>query len=370
MTFVLGLMGLSFLVFFHELGHFFAARIFGVKVEAFSIGMGPVLLHKTVKGVDYRLSLVPIGGYCAMKGEQDFAEAVEQGKKEITGDPDSFYVVHPLKRLLIAFAGPFFNWFFGFAAFILIATIGYTYYSAGTKVDMADEVYPGTPSPAHESGMKSGDTILSINDIPMNDFSEIAEYVATHPDQDVSVKILRDENPMDITVHTLLDKETGAGKIGIVSDPNSVTQHLYKAKGFFDAIREGFVQSSKIIRVTITSIPVLFKGVKITNAVSGPVRITSILGSTVQSGFSMGIKTGFICSMQFLALISISLFLTNLLPVPILDGGLILFALIEFIRGKKIPPKILLYIQYCGIAIVAALFILSLTGDIFYFMRK
>ena len=78
MTFVLGILGLGFLVFFHELGHFVAARIFGVKVEAFSIGMGPVLLHSTWKETDYRISLIPLGGYCAMKGEKDFQEAMEK----------------------------------------------------------------------------------------------------------------------------------------------------------------------------------------------------------------------------------------------------------------------------------------------------
>ena len=86
MTFVLGILGLGFLVFFHELGHFIAARIFGVKVEAFSIGMGPVLVHRTWKETDYRISLIPLGGYCAMKGEKDFQDAMEKNLKEIQGE--------------------------------------------------------------------------------------------------------------------------------------------------------------------------------------------------------------------------------------------------------------------------------------------
>ena len=89
---VWGILGLSFLVFFHELGHFVAARIFGVQVEAFSVGMGPVLLHRTYKGTDYRLSLIPIGGYCAMKGEQDYQKALDSNSSVIEADSDSFCV--------------------------------------------------------------------------------------------------------------------------------------------------------------------------------------------------------------------------------------------------------------------------------------
>ena len=116
MSIIIGIIGLSFLVFFHELGHFIASRLCGVKVISFSIGMGPVLLHKTIKGTDYRLSLIPLGGYCGMKGEKDFIKALEENKKSIEGEPDSFYGVHPLKRMLISLAGPFNNLIFAVLA--------------------------------------------------------------------------------------------------------------------------------------------------------------------------------------------------------------------------------------------------------------
>ena len=96
MTVIYGLLGLSVIIFIHELGHFFVARFFGVHVESFSIGMGPVLLHKTVKGTDYRLSLIPFGGYCGMKGEKDFQTAMENKLDRIPAEKDSFYGVHPL----------------------------------------------------------------------------------------------------------------------------------------------------------------------------------------------------------------------------------------------------------------------------------
>lgn len=370
MTFVLGILGLGFLVFFHELGHFVAARIFGVKVEAFSIGMGPVLLHSTWKETDYRISLIPLGGYCAMKGEKDFQEAMEKNLKEIQGEKDSFYGIHPLKRLAIAFAGPFANFLFGFFAFFTIAIIGYTYYSAGTKVSMADEIYPELSSPAHDAGMKSGDKILSLNGTAVNDFSEIAAFISTHPDENIKIEVEREGKIFFFDVKTELDKETGAGKLGIVSDPESIVEHEYPRHGFFGACKEGFTQSAKIIALTGKSIRILFKGVNLTNAVSGPVRITSILGTTVKHGFAAGFKEGVVSTLEFLALISISLFLTNLLPIPVLDGGLILFALIEFLARKKMNPKVLYYIQFVGIFFIALLFIFAMTGDIIYFLKK
>lgn len=103
---VVGLLILSFLIFFHELGHFLAARLCGVKVEAFSIFMGPILLHKKIGGTDYRLSLLPIGGYCQMKGEKEFTKAIEEGLGYVPGEKDSLYGTHPLKRALIGLPAP------------------------------------------------------------------------------------------------------------------------------------------------------------------------------------------------------------------------------------------------------------------------
>ena len=112
MKWLYGILCLFFLILFHEFGHFLAAKLFGVKVESFSIGFGPILLHRTVKGTDYRLSLIPLGGYCGMKGENEFRKAIDLGLAEVNGEPDSLYGVHPVKRAAIGFAGPFFNFIF------------------------------------------------------------------------------------------------------------------------------------------------------------------------------------------------------------------------------------------------------------------
>ena len=122
--------------------------------------------------------------------------------------------------------------------------------------------------------------------------------------------------------------------------------------------------------MTIKGLGVLFKGVDITNAVSGPARISSMLGETATEGFSEGIKTGWIVVLQFMSLISVSLFIMNLLPIPILDGGLILFAFIQAVTKKQIPPRIQYKIQAVGFAIILFLFLVGISGDIKYFITK
>lgn len=368
MKFVYGLIFLCFLVFFHELGHFIAARFFKVKVLSFSIGMGPVLFHKMIKGTDYRLSLLPLGGYCGMKGEKDFSTALEAKLSSIPAEKDSLYGIHPLKRAAVAFAGPFFNLLFAFAAFTAISMIGFTYYAPSAKIVLADEVYPEIHSAARDAGIQTGDTILQVNSSKVNDFSDIATFVAMRPDEDILVKVERNGGILTFTVHTDMDKADGAGKIGVTSTPNSVEKREMPTCSFFPALVQGTKSTAQMIALSIKSIAILFKGVDIQNAVSGPARITSMLGDTVEEGFSAGFRVGFVNTLQFLALISISLFMLNLLPIPILDGGLILFSFIEMIIHRQVPPKIQYYVQYVGLAFIIMLFLVGVFGDIHYFI--
>ncbi|MBO5400320.1 MAG: RIP metalloprotease RseP [Spirochaetaceae bacterium] len=443
LTILYGILGLGLIVLIHETGHLIAARMCGVKVEAFSVGMGPILLHKTIKDTDYRLSLIPLGGYCEMKGEKAFSEALESNAKEITGEPDSLYGVHPLKRAFIAFMGPFFNVIFAFFAFIIISAIGYNYYSTPSKIILANEVYPDFSSPAAEAGLKTGDTIYQIDEESIINFADISSYVSLHPDEELVFKVLRDNKDLSFVVKTELDTETGAGKIGVlnwvnplvaevipdssaanmglsagatitkvdgepvfnttdisllITGKNSVVMEWEKDSnifsgtldlntedvgirfasdryhtptyGFFGSIKQGFLETIETIGLTFKSIGLLFKGVDFTSAVSGPIRITQMIGETAVSGFSASFSTGIVTVLNFLALISISLFIMNLLPIPILDGGLILFALIETISRRKSHPKVLYYVQFIGLAFIAVLFCIALFSDFRYLFNR
>lgn len=372
MTIVTGLFILSFLVFFHELGHFLAARMCGVDVEAFSIFMGPVLLHKKIGKTDYRLSLLPIGGYCQMKGEKDFAKAVEDGMGYIPGEKDSLYGTHPLKRALIGFAGPFFNLIFAFIASTIIAMIGYSYFTRSATIQIPEDL--NVASPARDAGIKSGDTITKIAGVQISDFSDIYEQVALKGDEDLVVEVLRtnsdgSQETLAFSVHTLINKKEGNGILGVMAGGEEI-EKIVEPLPFFAALKKGVFDTKDILMTTLRSLKILFKGVDITNAVSGPARISSMLGESAKEGFAEGMKTGWVVVLQFMSLISVSLFIMNLLPIPILDGGLILFALIQTVAKKQIPPRIQYKIQVAGFAIIITLFIIGLGGDIKYFIGK
>ncbi len=447
MTFVYGIIGLGIIVFIHELGHYIAARICGVAVESFSIGMGPVLIHKTIGETDYRLSLIPLGGYCAMKGEQAFQNAVENNQKRIEGESDEFYGVHPLKRAFIAFSGPFFNVLFAVIAMTVVAWVGYDYYTTENRIIIATDIYSDVPSSAADAGMKTGDRIIAINGKETPWFKDIYEEISLNADTPVTMDVEREgTGTFQITVTPKLESSTGAGKIGVMAwvtpevtevQPGStaaiaglqdgdlitavngkpvattvdVSRSLSTADhtsvitvnrngvfidielkpasaddslgfyfkqeklhtenfGFFSGLGNGIAETGRLISLTFKSLALLFKGVDLTAAVSGPVRITKMLGDTAIEGFTAGFSIGVVSVMQFLALINVSLFIMNLLPIPILDGGLILFALIESVFHRQVPPKVLYIIQIIGILCIGCLFVFALFGDIRYLIGR
>lgn len=369
MKWLYGILCLFFLILFHEFGHFVAAKLFGVKVESFSIGFGPVLLHKNIRGTDFRLSLFPLGGYCGMKGEKDFLDALDTGNV-ITGEKDSLYGIHPVKRALIGFAGPFFNFIFAIIASSIIAWIGYSYYSYSNQIKLPDSTLENVSSVAKEAGILDDDIILSINGIKTENFSDISKEIIKRPDEDVTLLIDREGKRISINLHTDMNKSTGEGKIGIQAVTDKILEFHTPHYNVFTGLLKGIKDSCEMVKLTFKGIGTLFKGVEIKNAVSGPARVTSMLGTTVKEGFSESISIGIISILDLMAIISVSLFIMNLLPVPVLDGGLILFALIETVLRRKIPAKIQYYTQFIGFAFILFLLIIGMTGDITYFRSQ
>ncbi|EID84541.1 putative membrane-associated Zn-dependent protease 1 [Treponema sp. JC4] len=305
-----------------------------------------------------------------MKGEKDFQKAIEENLNQIEAEPDSLYGVNPFKRALIGFAGPFFNFIFSVIAFSIIAGIGYTYYTYSNKITIATEIYPELHSAAAEAGIKSGDKIISVAGKKTENFNDLLVEISSRPDEDILIEVDRDGENLSFTVHSDLDKKTGSGKIGVVADSKNVIEVQTPEYGFFGAIGAGIKEAFNAVSLTLKSLTVLFKGVEVKNAVSGPARVTDMLGSTIKEGFAESAKIGIISTLSLLAIISVSLFIMNLLPIPVLDGGLILIALIELILHKKIKPKIQYFIQMVGIAFIVLIFLVGLSGDITYFTAK
>lgn len=444
MTIILGIIALSVIIIFHEFGHFLAAKLCKIDVDAFSLGMGPVLLHKKIRGTDFRLSLIPLGGYCALKGENAFQNAIDADLSEIPKEKGTFYE-NPLKRIFIAFSGPFANVVFSVIAYFFIALIGYSYQTTGTKIILANEIYPEISSAAEQAGLRTGDEITAINGKTVDNFQEMYTIIATNPNKQMDFEVLRNNQTYHFLITPQLEKSTGAGKIGVLSWTDPVIAEIspdsdaakaglkvndiikkadnieitntadfmkaiknkrnvaltverngklielnlpinynqdnggyitgisfpyktveVKANSIFSALASGFKETGENIAVTIKTLKLLFSGIDLTNAVSGPVRITLMLGDTAKAGFSAGLAEGIVSVLSFLAIISISLFIMNLLPLPILDGGLILFAFIEFVRGKGLKPKTIYQFQKIGIVLIALLFIFAFSGDLRY----
>lgn len=369
MKFLYGYLCLVFLILFHELGHFFAAKIFHVKVESFSIGIGPVLLHKKIKGTDWRISLIPLGGYCGMKGEKEIQKALDENLPYIEAEPDSLYGVNSFKRALIGFAGPFFNFILAVTAFTIINAVGYEYITFSNKINVIESTNE-ISYPACEAGLQDGDIIIQINNKKISDFSDIQKMIITKPDTSFQITVLRNDEELQFNLKSILNKETGQGLIGITNDPESIIKKHTPEYNFFQSIGHGIKDSIDYLGASIRGIASLFKGASLKNSVSGPVRVAEIMGSTLEDGFKISFSVGIVSSLQILGLISISLFMMNLLPVPLLDGGLILMALIEGIFRKKIKPKIHYYIQFIGLAFILVMFVIAIFGDISYFIGR
>lgn len=347
MSVILGIILLGIIVFLHELGHFTASKLCGIKVESFSIGMGPILFHKEFCGTDFRISLLPFGGYCGMRGEKDIDE-VEFSKLPL----DSFYGKKPIFRAIIGFAGPFANFISAIIAFSVSAMIGYTYYSLEPKVQIASEIYENVQSSAYEAGMRTGDKILKINNEELSDFTDIPKLLSTHPNEDVKILVERNNENLTFTVHT-----NEAGKIGIMS--MKVESEKY---GFFRAFAKGTKETFEMTKNYIKAILSLFnmKSSEIAESMSGPARITTLLGDSTKYGFST--------MLNLLGFINIALFVMNLLPIPVLDGWLIFISIIESIFKIRVPGKIFKIAQIIGISLMVILFVIATTSDIKYFI--
>ena len=447
--FLIGLPVLGIVVFIHELGHFIAAKLCGVSVESFSIGWGPVLLHKKFGTTDYRLSAIPIGGYCGMKGEHAFREAYEKKLSSVPKEEGSLFAAHPFKRILIAFAGPFANLLLAAAALAMISGLGRTYYTTDNRVVPVYRLEPSDESPARTAGLQIGDRILQINGEKTANFADIQQIIALHPEESLTMMIERGGEQLSTTIRPSLNKKTGAGQVGIYryvpleiasvrkdsaadlagikagdrltgidgtaldnqmaliyffrdytqktalfelirdgerielpvnlvrTENGSVDLGLSwecitvteKGTGFIASVRQGIVQTGELTAVTLKSLGLLFKGVSMTEAVAGPVRISSMIGSLAADGFSENTRAGFVNIAEIVAVICVSLFLMNLLPIPILDGGLIFTAFIECIVRRQIPPRVLYYLQFVGFAFIAVLFFFALWADILYIMK-
>ena len=338
---------LGLLVFVHEFGHFIVARLSGVKVITFSLGFGKKLLRWTRGETEYAISAVPLGGYVKMLGEStdDVVSSEEQGR--------SFAHKPPFIRMLIVFAGPFCNILFAVVVFFAMFITGYPYPSSSTRVG---DVIKGEP--AYEAGVRSGDIITRIDNTPVSKFTDIHDVIEKSGIRPIVVEVNRDGKILLLTMTPRWGDDRNAfGEVTGKSLRIGVGRALEtKRDSFIDALPNAFLHTVDVTVLTVVGVGKLIKGSISRKNLGGPIMIFNEVGKQAKLGLSY--------FLNLLAVISISLGIFNLFPIPILDGSHILFAAIELVVRRRISDRTVEFAQKVGLGILICIMVLATFNDI------
>ena len=346
MGILIALIVFSFLIFFHELGHFVAARFFGVHVEVFSIGFGKRLLTKQIGATQWSFSAIPLGGYVRMKGQDDSDPALK------SYEDDSYNAKTPFQRIIISLAGPLANFLLAFLLYLAITIIGMP--KLLTTVSDVNATHP-----AYEAGMRTGDSIKSINGTPTVYWEDVVENIHQEPEA-LKITVLRDNKYLDLEIMPIAYKtQNRFGEIksryiiGIVADPN-VTKTIHY--GLFEGLDYAYNKTIDSSKYIFTSLKKLVMGEIPLENLGGPVGIVSVASNVAQMGI--------VFLLAFAALISVNLGVINLLPIPALDGGHIMFNLYEMITKKPANENIMFKLTLLGWGLLLSLMLLGFYNDI------
>ncbi|HTZ17766.1 MAG TPA: RIP metalloprotease RseP [Dissulfurispiraceae bacterium] len=362
MSILLAALLFGILIFVHELGHFIFAKLCNVKVLKFSLGFGPRLIGKTIGETEYVVSAVPLGGYVKMYGEDVEDEISEQEKER------SFKSQALWKKALIVLAGPFFNIVltFGLYTSLLAAGIEVPVPDLKNLMPVVDEVDQNYPAAA--AGMRAGDRILKIGDTDINTWFDIINIVATSPGKPLKIVVKRDNALLDFTITpaTVQEKDRSGkpitiGRIGIKKNARGLYS-LIKSDSLLDSPLQGAFATYKMGTMIFDSLRMTVSGEISYKNLGGPIAIFSESNKAASAGA--------ITYFLFMALVSVNLGVLNLLPIPVLDGGHLLFMAIEAVKGKPVSDTAIAVSQRIGIAILIALMILVMYNDIFRLLMQ
>jgi regulator of sigma E protease len=336
---------LSILVFVHELGHFLVARYIGVKVYVFSIGFGKRLVTKHWKGTDWSFSLIPLGGYVKMKGQEDLNPALSNN------DHDSYNTKTPFQRILILLAGPFANFLLAFILFIFIGLLGNNHISPTIGKVLKD-------SPAYHGGLKSNDEIIQINDKKIKTWDDLSDIIKKSNGK-LKFYVKRDNKlrsfiikPKISATKNIFKEDIKKMMIGISPAPKFVTIYYSPIDSIVFAY-DKTIESSKMIFLGVQK---LIQGIIPSSEIGGVITIGKVISDASQSSI--------VALLSISALISVNLGVLNLLPIPALDGGHIMFNLYEMITKRKPSEKVLINLTVAGWVILLFLMSLGLYNDI------
>lgn len=340
---IIGILVLSVVVFVHELGHYLAARWRHIKVDVFSIGFGPALTswHDRA-GTRWQLSLLPLGGYVKLHGFESAADSNVQVE-----DSESFHNKPVLSRALVTVMGPVFNFIFT----IVIFTGLFSFYGhPEIRPDVQELVSNGA---AQKAGIQVGDHITALNGHTILGAPDLQAQIMAHPGENVTVGVLR--NGQSLTLPVILgEEEQGEHKIGRLGIGFKVIAG--QALPLYKAVPMAFEQTWDLCTKVLQSIWQIISGQRSAKQLSGTIGIIHTSGEVAHYGV--------VSLLSFVAAISTSLGLFNLFPIPMLDGGHLIFYLMEAVRGRPVPERVQGYALQFGLSLVLVLFLFTFYNDL------
>ncbi len=342
---------LGILIFVHELGHFLMARRMDIRVEEFALGFGPKLWSHKKGETLYSLRIVPLGGFCSMTGEmpvdrEDLDPEERETYEKARDNGRCFFQKPPLQRLAVLVAGPLMNVALAILAFVLIFGI----YGIPVEQDQAaviGEMMPGEP--AARSELRGGDEVIAIEGQEVEDWQNMTGIIRENPDRELTFTVLRDGEVVEMTITPQLDEETGYGMIGAL--PRVVRERVSPPT----AVYRGTIQAFEVVGLTVQGFVHIISEAS-TEELGGPVMIASIVGQAARTGLEN--------VLHWLGIISINLAIINLVPFPALDGGRVVFVLIELISGRPVSQEKEGWVHMIGFVLLLALMVFIIYQDI------
>ena len=341
---------LGILIFFHELGHFMVAKYVGVQVEEFAIGMGPKLISKQKGETLYSLRALPLGGFCKMTGEMPIDEEADEEEiklyEQAVEDERTLFQKSILERFGVLSMGSIMNFVLGILLFALI------FMFFGVPTGQSDSTVIGQvqpQSPAYEAGLRDHDQIIAIDGVEVDEWQEVQTKIHQSQEEELLLEVERDGAVLEYRVTPEYEERVDNAIIGIA--PVFQRERINP----ISALGRGIMQTVMLIFGILHAFGQMITG-QMAAEVAGPVGIASMIGDSARSGL--------LRLMEFTALISINLGVINLLPIPALDGGRLVFLLVEAVRGKPVDPEKEGLVHLVGMALLLLLMVVIVFFDI------
>ena len=357
---------LGVLVFVHEYGHFIVARKLGVSVSAFSIGFGKELWSVTDKhGTVWKLSLIPLGGYCQFLGDADESSTTEVDLSKYTEEEQKhlFATQKPIKKMAIAIAGPLFNYLFAFVVFFGLYFFVGSYDIPPVVSGVIDE------SPAQKAGIMVNDKIIEINGVEIKEWGDISREVSVATDS-VNMVVERNNERLNFNIELQVmdyafdetEKPIKRKMIGIKGEAKRF-KIIKNNFNFIDSLKKAYLEVYNVTDMTLRGVAQMITGERSGEDVGGIIRIAEMSGDISKS-------RGFLDFLAFMALLSINLGLINLFPIPLLDGGHVIIYLLEILSGRELNAKVKECLLKIGLGFVLFLMVFATWNDIKHLLTR